>query len=414
MAARSDLRRLKAVLEDEWSRRVPELRTARNPALAITTPSLRPEVAASWVRSLDTVDPGQSSAPVTDGGTASPRWSASPLHGPVQAMADELRSIADAGYIAAVTDESGTILWTCGGRVMLRRAEQVNFAPGGRWDEQAMGTNALSLALRNGRPSKVFSAEHLVAALHGWVCYCAPISDPLGRTLGVLDLSSTWDRANPLAMATVRTLASSIEARLRAEPFHTEPRGACAEVVLSALGRAEVTVDGVALRLPPRQVEILTLLALEPDGFSPERLRHALYGERPVAPSTFKAEISHLRRALDGTVATRTYTLTAPITCDAVQVLRALERGDAPGAVRLYRGPLLPQSQAPAITEWRHYLEVAMREAVLASSDPELALRHGARTPYDIEVHEHALHLLAPGDARRAVAAGRLAAALRG
>ncbi len=134
MAARGDLRRLKAVLEDEWSRRVPELRTARNPPLAITTPSLRPEVAASWVRSLDTVDPGQSSAPVTEGGTASPRWSASPLHGPVQAMADELRSIADAGYIAAVTDESGTILWTCGGRVMLRRAEQVNFAPGGRWD----------------------------------------------------------------------------------------------------------------------------------------------------------------------------------------------------------------------------------------------------------------------------------------
>ncbi|MER5837404.1 hypothetical protein ABT116_43260, partial [Streptomyces sp. NPDC002130] len=36
--------------------------------------------------------------------------------------------------------------------------------------------------------------------------------------------------------------------------------------------------DEIARPLPlrPRQLEILTLLALEPDGFSPERLRAAL------------------------------------------------------------------------------------------------------------------------------------------
>ncbi|MFD0659912.1 GAF domain-containing protein [Thermocatellispora tengchongensis] len=142
-----------------------------------------------------------------------------PLRAPVQALGDELRSIAeDAGFVAAVTDESGTIMWTCGGRVMRRRAEQVNFAPGGRWDERAMGTNALSLALCTGRPSTVFSAEHLVAALHGWVCYCAPIRSPDGRILGVLDLSTTWDRSHPLAISTVRSLTAGIEAQLRAAP----------------------------------------------------------------------------------------------------------------------------------------------------------------------------------------------------
>lgn len=314
--------------------------------------------------------------------------------------------------MAAVTDATGTILWTCGGRLMRRKAEQVNFAPGGRWDEPAMGTNALSLALRTGRPSTVFSAEHLVAALHGWVCYCAPIRGADGRVLGVLDLSTTWDRSHPLALPTVRTLATAIEARLRrAEPRDGRPGAVPCGVELSCLGAVRVTSGGARLHLPPRQLEILALLALEPDGFSPERLRESLYGDRSVSASTFKAEVSHLRRALAGGVTTRRYTLTAPIGCDATEVLRALERGDTATAVERYRGPLLPLSEAPRVLAWRRHLEVGVREAVLASASAQDALRYGERAPYDAEVHEHALLLLGPGDVRRGIAAARLGAA---
>ncbi|MBZ4016563.1 helix-turn-helix domain-containing protein [Streptomyces purpurogeneiscleroticus] len=413
MSEHVGLRQRRAVLEDEWARRVPELKTVRRvlPGGA----ALRREVTESWVRSLDSVDPQRDSAPAAEGGAVDPRWSGSLLRGPVTALADEMRSIADdAGFVAAVTDESGTILWTCGGRVMRRRAEQVNFAPGGRWDEPAMGTNALSLALRTGRPATVFSAEHLVAALHGWVCYCAPIHAPDGRILGVLDLSTTWDRSHPLAMSTVRTLANSIEAGLRTAPGALPRQSSPAsQMRLTCLGSEEVVRDGAPLRLRPRQLEILTLLALEPDGYSPDRLREALYGDRPVTASTFKAEVSHLRRALGGAVATRRYALTTAVTCDAVEVLRALERGDTETAVRHYRGPLLPDSEAPGILAWREHLEVAVREAVLASTRPEHALRFGEYAPYDAEVHEHALTVLGTHDIRRGIAAGRLRTALR-
>ncbi|EFL30314.1 transcriptional regulator domain-containing protein [Streptomyces viridochromogenes DSM 40736] len=406
MSQRPDLRQRRAVLEHEWSRWVPRLSVpGARPGGSV---ALRHEVTESWARSLGSVDPGRDSAPVTDGGPVHQRWTSSPLHRPVSGLAGELHSIAeDAGFVTAVTDESGTILWTCGGPAMRRKAEQVNFAPGGRWDEQAMGTNALSLALRTGRPSSVFSAEHLVSALHGWVCYCAPVHGPDGRVLGVLDLSTTWDRSHPLAMSTVRTLVSTIEARLATE----QPR--TGEVRLTCLGTEQVVREGRPLPLRPRQVEILTLLALEPDGFSPERLRAALYGDRPVTASTFKAEISHLRRALDGGITARRYALTIPVSCDAAGVLRALERGDTDTALRLYGGPLLPRSQAPGIEEWRTRLEVAVREAVLASTRPEHALRYGERAPYDAEIHAHALRLLGPDDTRRAIAAGRLTTAER-
>ncbi|TQJ85303.1 GAF domain-containing protein [Streptomyces sp. SLBN-31] len=411
MSQRSDLRQRRAALEGEWSRTVSLVKSTGS------APSghegLRHEVADSWVRSLGSVDPARDSAPAADDGTVRNRWTDSLLRRPVDALSDELRSVADdAGFVAAVTDESGTIMWTCAGQDMLRRAERVNFAPGGRWNEQAMGTNALSLALRTGRPSTVFSAEHLVAALHGWVCYGAPIHGPDGRILGVLDLSTTWDRSHPLAMSTVRGLASAIEAGLRAG-LPAGPRDDVPQVRLTCMGEEKATRGGALLALRPRQLEILTLLALEPDGFSSERLRDALYGDRPVTASTFKAEISHLRRALGGGIAARRYALTAPVSCDAVDVLRALERGDTDTALRLYRGPLLPRSEAPGIEEWRTRLEVAVREAVLASASAEHALRYGERAPYDAEVHEHALRLIGPGDARRAIAVGRLTTALR-
>ncbi|MEV5431748.1 GAF domain-containing protein [Streptomyces sp. NPDC052701] len=408
MSQRTDLRRHRAVLEHEWSHWVPRLRTAGGQPVG--SHALRREVTESWARSLGSVDPGRDSAPVADEGLVHHRWACSPLRGPVADLAAELHSIADdAGFVTAVTDESGTILWTCGGPAMRRRAERVNFAPGGRWDEQAMGTNALSLALRTGRPSSVFSAEHLVTALHGWVCYCAPVHAPDGRVLGVLDLSTTWDRSHPLAMSTVRSLVSAIETRLAAEPPRPDPP----HLRLTCLGGEQAVRGGRPLPLRPRQLEILTLLALEPDGFAPDRLRDALYGDRPVTASTFKAEVSHLRRALGGGIAPRRYALTVPVSCDAVEVLHALEGGDAETALRLYRGPLLPRSEAPGVEEWRTRLEVAVREAVLASARPEHALRYGERAPYDTQVHAHALRLLGPDDTRRAIAAGRLAASLR-
>jgi len=359
----------------------------------------RDEVLASWSRSRPTVDPARDAAPAVDHAEL---WANSPLRIPVLALDDELRSIADdAQFIAAVTDQSGTIMWTCGGRVMRRRAEAVNFAPGGCWNETAMGTNALSLALRTGRANSVFSAEHLVHALHGWVCYCAPIHAADGRVLGVLDLSSTWDRSHPLAMSTVRTLVSAIEARVGDVP-QTGLRLRC-------LGDAAAHRDGSLLALRPRQLEILTLLALHhPRGLSPAQLSDALFGDRSVSGATLKAQVSQLRTALSGSVSARRYTLTESVSCDAVEVLRLLRTRDVAAAVRLYSGPLLPFSTAPGIETWREHLSVAVRQAVLDSGDPEHALRFGELHPYDTEIHARAQLLLPRTDPRHAIAAARL------
>ena len=71
------------------------------------------------------------------------------------------------------------MLWTYGGRVMRRKAESVNFVPGGRWDDLSVGTNALDLANRSAAPAMVFSAEHYASIVHNWVCWAAPLHDPV-------------------------------------------------------------------------------------------------------------------------------------------------------------------------------------------------------------------------------------------
>lgn len=392
-------------LEKEWAR------WATTPGAALGRNTLlRNEVAQSWRRVRGAVDLSRAVAPATDRDDLGTRWSRSPLREPVLAMAGELRGIAeDAGFITGITDEDGVLLWSSGSRRVRISAEQVNFAPGGVWDEYGMGTNAVSLALHTGRPSMVFSAEHLVEALHSWVCYCAPIHGPDGRQVGLLDLSSYWDRANPLAMSTVRALVNAIETRLRADAPRTGPA-----IRLETLGASRLLRAGRPVGVRPRQVEILTLLALEPEGFTPDRLRDAVYGDRPVSSSTLKADVSHLRRATDGGIADRRYMLTRPIGCDAVDLLAAIEVGDIAAALRLYRGPLLPGSETPGIVQWREYIDVVLRTAVLSARHADYAFRYGRHRPDDIEIHEHALRLLPPDDARRALVTARLHTALTG
>ncbi|WP_280308983.1 transcriptional regulator [Nocardia abscessus] len=390
-------------LQKEWERWATGPQTTAPPRHTV----LRREVAQSWRRSLHTVDPATTEAPGVD--DIGDRWAASPLRGPVTALAGELKAVTeDSGYLAVVTDPAGTVLWSCGDRALRRQAEQVNLAPGGCWDESHMGTNGVALALHTDRAATVFSAEHLVAALHGWVCYSAPIHGPDGRQIGALDLSSSWDRSHPAVLTSVRALVTAVETMLRT----TAPAPAPG-IRLECLGAARLLCDGVPLSLPPRQLEILALLALQPDGFTPEQLHAALYGDRAVSTSTLKADVSHLRRAIGGGISNRRYVLTGPVACDAVELFAAITAGDTTSAVWLYRGPLLPGSEAPGVLRWRDYLDVGVRTAVLAGDRAEHAVAFGERAPRDIAVHEHALRLLPPDDLRRATVAARLHTALR-
>lgn len=401
----SELQSTRRRVESAWHRRFGEDAAADSP-----TDEVRDEVRASWERSVSTTPVDLEAAPVDEENDPVQLWRASPMRPAIEAIEDEIRELAeDRGFVAAVMDDSGRLIWTAGSRHMRRRAERVNFSPGGRWGEDNVGTNALALALDHDRPAHVFSAEHYAAMVHGWCCFAAPLRDPVsGRPLGVLDLSSTWDRAHPMALAAVRALAMAAQAVLDADA-RSVGRAPTAQTDVRVLGSREVHLGGLVVPLALRQAEVLTLLALADSGLSPERLHDLLHGDRAVSMVTTKADVSHLRSLLGGAVSTRRYALDDGVVVDVARLRDALRDGDRTRVSLLYTGPLLPESDSPGVREWREVIDVAVRDIALASGSLTLA----ERLPYDLAVQEAAAALLDPDDPRAGWANARVRRAAR-
>ncbi|MCU0301348.1 MAG: winged helix-turn-helix domain-containing protein [Candidatus Nanopelagicales bacterium] len=385
---------------------------------------VRDEVAASWDRSQSRLPGPVEAAPVDPEDTVRDAWRASALRPAMAGVVEDVeRTARDCDLVAAVTDATGRILWSSGGRHMRDRAAAVNFVPGGRWDEASVGTNALDLALRSAEPAQVFSAEHFSPAVHGWVCYAAPLVDPSARrVVGVLDLSTTWDRSHPMALATVTAFARTISQALGSATRRTQPtarhgdstsptpdRGA---LRLEVLGRPRLWVGATPVMLTQRQAEVLLALASHPQGCTLDQLAAHVYGDQPVAATTVKVEVSRLRRVVPGALASRPYRLSEPLAVDALEVLEHIAAGDAPAAARAFVDDVLPGSEAPVARELAVRIQVGVRTLVLAGREPDAASTLAQRDPHDADVVEHALALL-PGDApERALLEGARAAAL--
>jgi hypothetical protein len=150
-------------------------------------------------------------------------------------------------------------------------------------------------------------------------------------------------------------------------------------VVIEALGRSDalLTVDDSrgrreTLRLSPRHSEILLLLASAPRGLSGDELAILLY-EEDSAASTLRVELGRLRALLgDDLLASRPYRLVAEVAGDWLALEARLAAGDLAGAMRSYRGPLLPRSSAPGVVRLREAVEGSVRGALLRSGQADL------------------------------------------
>ena len=392
MFTRSQLHRRRSHLARAWDQHIPAICDKRPTSAARM--GVRTEIAASWERSAAHIMPEAHEAPLADVDETRRTWEESPLNAAVRQLGSQLQVAADDGdLVVAVTDPDARILWTYGGAVMRTKAESVNFVPGGRWDEASVGTNALDLALRLDREATVYSAEHFSSCVHGWVCWAAPVHDPAtGRQLGVLDLSTTWDRSHPIGLATAGALARLLGREVRAASAvvaagaHDDASSCHGLLELKLLGQPSAQLNGARLRLTRRQMEILALLALNSDGLELAELHARLYGDRSVSLGTLKAEMSQLRARLGGHLESRPYRIGLDVRCDVTDVLHRLRAGDVAGAVERYGGELLPGSESPALAEFGHFVTVAVRNALLSDPHPAAVQRYLELTPHDLEL----------------------------
>ena len=389
--------------------------------------ALRPLVAASWRRSVDSgINPESSVAPIRlDDDRLTAIRATHPLASAMPVIRRLLvESAAEAGLLVAVSDAAGQLLWVEGSAKLRSLAESMNFVPGADWSEASAGTNAPGTALAVGAPVQIFGAEHLSRPVTPWSCSAAPIHEPdTGAVLGVLDLTGGAEVVTPQTLTLVRATVAAVEAELRLERLvPTRERRALvqagwspptwAEPSLAVLGRrgARLGYESTTSTLSLRHSEILLLLASADGGLTAGELAVALSHEEH-SPVTIRAELSRLRTLLGPLrLSSRPYAVLDRLVTDASVVADHLGAGRLRQAVAEYRGPVLPTSEAPAVQQLRDELHLLLRSALLAGGDPD-ALLSFADTPHghdDYEVWREALRTLPPSSPRYAQVAAHL------
>lgn len=341
-------------------------------------------IISSWQRSENAAIPKERvAAPLTELNDSS-----SPLQHALNYCADELQHIAEQSHMAlAVGDVGSTIIWSAAHGQMRREAENVHFIQGGQWREELVGTNALALTLKTEQSSCVFSNEHYMHSVQNWVCYAAPIIDPYSKNiLGVVDLSTVWDKHNSLGLLAAERCASIIQSALLEHQRQ--------QLYIRAFAVPQVLFNGKVLVITPRQIEILTILALCPQGLTLDSLHQALYGERKVSMGTLKAEMSQLRELLGGMLGSRPYRLLADVDADFLQAETALDRSATEAALKLCAGVFLARTESPFLTAWRDCLESRLSDAIFKANETDVLLKHVARCPEAIDAVERLIELM--------------------
>ena len=129
-------------------------------------------------------------------------------------MEDLFEQTGDDDGLVILADAQGLLLGALGDGRFVDRAQRVALRPGAIWDERWRGTNAIGTALAEQRPVAVLGGEHFLERNAFLSCTAAPIRDPQGRVLGVLDISGEQRGFQRHTLALVRSAARMVEHRL--------------------------------------------------------------------------------------------------------------------------------------------------------------------------------------------------------
>ena len=126
--------------------------------------------------------------------------------------------------MVVLTDATGVIIHSFGDDEFLAKASKVALQPGADWSEPVKGTNGIGTALIAETPTLVHADEHFLHANQFLTCSAAPILDPRGNMLGVLDVSGDQRSYHQHTMALVKMSARMIENHWLSEDYRNVMR----------------------------------------------------------------------------------------------------------------------------------------------------------------------------------------------
>ncbi|APZ43094.1 sigma-54-dependent Fis family transcriptional regulator [Acidihalobacter ferrooxydans] len=129
-------------------------------------------------------------------------------------MGSLYQQVAGSGHVVILTDADGCVLDYVGDMALERQTGSAGLLPGALWNERVQGTNGMGTCLMTGKPVTVHHDEHFLVRNTVLTCSAAPIYDPEGDLMAVLDVSSTASVAQQHALSLVGMSAQLIENRV--------------------------------------------------------------------------------------------------------------------------------------------------------------------------------------------------------
>jgi len=236
--------------------------------------TLSAEVEASWRRcQYAGVDPfaGRSSrvlAPATFAALAERKQTL--IHVAKPFMDNLFRLVAGTSFVVLLFDEHGYLLETVGDPERILMSHDLNLNKGALWAETEVGTNGAGTPLLLGRPFQVSGQEHFCRKHHRWTCSGAPILDPNGNTIGLLDMSGPVNETHlhtlGLVMAAVEAIQHELELGLRHQEL-TLANNRLASILLTVTdGVIVLDMDGAINQINPVAERLLALSSQQAAG----------------------------------------------------------------------------------------------------------------------------------------------------
>ena len=129
-------------------------------------------------------------------------------------MTNLYQQLAGSGHAIMLADRDGVLLNYIGDPIFTDTAARVGIQTGAVWSEAIQGTNGMGTCLVEKKPLVVHQGSHFFERNAALTCAAAPIFDPNGEVLAILDASSEATLAQQHTMVLLNMAAQVIENRV--------------------------------------------------------------------------------------------------------------------------------------------------------------------------------------------------------
>ncbi|MBU3188833.1 two-component sensor histidine kinase [Clostridium bowmanii] len=127
-----------------------------------------------------------------------------------------IKSLEGTPIVIVISDENGYLLDMLGDETIKSTIDQLGIKTGIQFSEEDMGTNVVSLTLKQNHPVQLIGTNHYHTFLHNSACYGVPFHymDIDNAILGSICIMTAVILHNPFFLMTLTTVVDSIEREL--------------------------------------------------------------------------------------------------------------------------------------------------------------------------------------------------------